>query len=101
MSLIPFPTSVLADYGDEFVGPGLYGTVIGTASTVLYAMDVGIRRHTAGAWWRGAPPPAQALVFLFSVGVAAVSPTAAIYSWAAAIPLAGLENRIAARLRRG
>ncbi len=101
VSLIPFPTSVLADYGDEFVGPGLYGTVIGTASTVLYAMEVDIRRHTAGAWWRGAPPPAQALVFLLSVGIATVSPTAAIYSWAAAIPLAALENRIAARLRRG
>src|SRR5690606_10951009 len=49
-----------------------------------------------GGRWRGAPPPAQALVFLLSVGIATVSPTAAIYSWAAAIPLAGLENRIAA-----
>ncbi|GAA2402797.1 TMEM175 family protein [Streptomyces glaucosporus] len=100
VSLIPFPTAVLQDYGDEFVGPGLYGAVIGTASTVLYAMEADIARRTAGAWWRRVPFPAEALVFLLSVGIAAVSPTAAIWSWAAAVPLAVLESRPAARARR-
>ncbi|WP_344320035.1 TMEM175 family protein [Streptomyces macrosporus] len=101
VSLIPFPTSVLQDYGDEFVGPGLYGAVIGTAATVLYAMELELGRRPTGARRRTVPPPpAQALVFLLSVGIAAVSPTAAIYSWAAAIPLSVLEKRIAARVRR-
>ena len=100
MSLIPFPTSVLHDYGDRFIGPGLYGAVIGTAAAVLHAMAVEVTPRSAGPWWRRVPPPAQALVFLLSVGVAAVSPTAAVYSWIAAVPLSVLADRIAARARR-
>lgn len=34
ISLIPFPTRVLADYGDRHLGPGLYGGVIGTPSAL-------------------------------------------------------------------
>jgi uncharacterized membrane protein len=98
VSLIPFPTQVLEAYGDQFLGPGLYGAVIGTAALVLYAMDLRTSR-SAGAHWRRVPLPAQAVVFLLSVGIARVSPTAAIYSWAAAVPLSMVAARIAARGR--
>jgi hypothetical protein len=43
--------------------------------------------------------PAQAFVFLVSVGIAQVSPTAAMYSWAAVVPLAALADRLARRQR--
>ncbi|MFE5023131.1 hypothetical protein ACFRAO_07315 [Streptomyces sp. NPDC056656] len=36
MSSIPFPTTVLEDYGDQFLAPGLYGAVIGTAALSLF-----------------------------------------------------------------
>ncbi len=96
VSLIPFPTRVLEDYADQFLGPGLYGAVIGTAALLLYAMDLHICR-AAGASWRRVPLPAQAFVFLLSVGIARISPAVAIYSWAASVPLAALANRLAAR----
>ncbi|MFF4348750.1 TMEM175 family protein [Streptomyces sp. NPDC001530] len=99
VSLIPFPTRVLEDYGDRFLGPGLYGAVIGAAALVLYALDLHISR-SAGVTWRHVPLPAQAVVFLLSVGIARVSPTAAIYSWAAAVPLSVVADRVAARARR-
>lgn len=54
---------------------------------------------SAGVAWRRVPLPAQAVVFLLSVGIARVSPTAAIYSWAAAVPLSMAAARIAARGR--
>ncbi|MFE1774572.1 TMEM175 family protein [Streptomyces sp. NPDC059008] len=98
VSLIPFPTQVLENYGDRFLGPGLYGAVIGTAALVVYAMDLRTSR-SAGVSWRGVPLPAQAVVFLLSVGIAWVSPLAAICSWAATVPLAVLADRIAARGR--
>ncbi|MFC9459536.1 TMEM175 family protein [Streptomyces sp. NPDC058430] len=98
LSSIPFPTRVLEDYGDQFLGPGLYGAVIGTAALVLYAMELRTSR-TAGVPWRRVPLPAQAVVFLLSVGIARVSPVVAIYSWAAAVPLSMAADRIAARGR--
>lgn len=98
VSSIPFPTRVLEDYSDQFLGPGLYGAVVGAAALVLYAIDLRTSR-SAGASWRRVPLPAQALVFLLSVGIARVSPTAAIYSWIAAVPLSVLATRIAARGR--
>ncbi|MGW0787744.1 TMEM175 family protein [Streptomyces sp. NPDC002911] len=98
MSSIPFPTKVLVDYGDQFIGPALYGAVIGTTALVLYAMELRTGR-SAGAPWRRVPLPAQAVVFLLSVGIARVSPTAAMYSWAGAVPLSMVATRIAARSR--
>ncbi|MEK0096955.1 TMEM175 family protein [Streptomyces sp. A475] len=98
LSSIPFPTKVLEDYGDQFLGPGLYGAVIGTAALVLYAMELRTS-SAAGEPWRRVPFPAQAIVFLLSVGIARVSPVVAIYSWAAAVPLSMAATRIAARGR--
>ncbi|MFI9542889.1 TMEM175 family protein [Streptomyces sp. NPDC052016] len=98
VSLIPFPTHVLQTYGDRFLGPGLYGAVIGAAALVLYGLDLHVSR-SAGANWRSVTLPAQAIVFLASVGIARISPLAAIYSWAASVPLSVLADRIAARAR--
>ncbi|WP_420894539.1 TMEM175 family protein [Streptomyces cinnamoneus] len=97
VSLIPFPTSVLQNYGDRTLGPGLYGAVIGTVSLVVYAMEVHAHRLSAAPRRRPVPFPAQALVFLLSIGIAHISPLAAIYSWAAALPLSVLADKVAAR----
>lgn len=97
VSLIPFPTSVLEDYTDDPLGPGLYGAVVGVAALLLYAMDVRIERGMEPAERRRVPLPAQAVVFLASAGIAPVSPTAALYSWLAAVPLTALADRFAAR----
>jgi uncharacterized membrane protein len=98
VALIPFPTRVLEAYGDRFLGPGLYGAVIGATALVLYGLDLNVSR-SAGANWRTVPLPAQAIVFLASVGIAAVSPPAAVYSWAASVPLSVLADRVALRAR--
>jgi uncharacterized membrane protein len=98
LSLIPFPTSALQDYADQPLGPALYGGVVGVTASVLYAiaLRVGLR---AGERPGAVPLPAQAFVFLVSVGIAQVSPTAAMYSWAAVVPLAALADRLARRQR--
>ncbi|MFR9675003.1 TMEM175 family protein [Streptomyces sp. TR06-5] len=100
LSLIPFPTSVLEDYSDKPLGPGLYGAVIGLAALALYLMEVRVERRTAADERRRVPLPAQAAVFLGSIGIALVAPTAALYSWLASIPLSHLANRRAYRSRR-
>jgi uncharacterized membrane protein len=100
ISLIPFPTRVLADYGDRPLGPGLYGVVIGTAALVLYVMAARIAREPGRR--KPFPPfPAQACVFLLSVVLAQFSPVAALYSWIAAVPLSVLAHRHATRTARG
>ncbi|WP_448322058.1 TMEM175 family protein [Streptomyces sp. CO7] len=99
VSLIPFPTRVLADYGDRPLGPGLYGAVIGTVALVLYVMAVRIARGSERP--KPLPPlPAQACVFLLSVGIAQFSPMAAVYSWSASVPLSVLAHRHATRASR-
>jgi uncharacterized membrane protein len=99
VSLIPFPTRVLADYSYRPLGPGLYGAVIGTAALALYVMAVCIARGPGGR--RPFPPfPAQAFVFLLSVGIAQFSPLAALYSWIASVPLSVLAHRHATRASR-
>ncbi|MFJ8692300.1 TMEM175 family protein [Streptomyces roseolilacinus] len=100
VSLIPFPTGVLEAYSDRPPGPGLYGAVIGAASLVLYVMELLIVLRSARASWRAVTLPAQALVFLVSVGIATVSPIAAIYSWIAAVPLSAPAQRFAVDARR-
>ncbi|WP_164540859.1 TMEM175 family protein [Streptomyces abyssomicinicus] len=99
VSLIPFPTRVLADYGQQPLGPGLYGAVIGTAALVLYLMAVLVARGSGPR--RPSPPfPAQACVFLLSVGIAQYAPMAAVYSWTASVPLSVLAHRRAGRRSR-
>lgn len=96
LSLIPFPTSALQDYGDQPLGPALYGGVVGVTALVLYAIALRVRLR-AGERPGTVPLPSQALVFLASVGIAQLSPTAAVYSWAAVVPLSVLADRLARR----
>jgi uncharacterized membrane protein len=97
VSLMPFPTRVLEEYSYLPLGPALYGAVIGAAALVLYAMELHIARTHRRTSWRSVALPAQAVVFLLSVAVAFWSPPAAMYSWIAAVPLALLAQRVAAR----
>lgn len=101
LSLIPFPTSVLEDYPDQPLGPGLYGTVVGVAALLLYAMGVRVEHGLPPGERRRIALPGQAVVFLASVGIAVLSPAAALYSWLATVPVAAVANRLAARPRRG
>lgn len=94
LSLIPFPTSALQDYGDRPLGPALYGAVVGVAALLLYVIEVRVRRRARER--QGAVPwPSQAFVFLVSVGIAQLSPIAAMYSWVMALPLSLLAERLA------
>ncbi|MEU9669181.1 TMEM175 family protein [Streptomyces bobili] len=96
LSLLPFPTSALQDYADRPLGPALYGGAVGVTALVLYAIAVRVRLR-AGERPGTVALPAQALVFLASAGIAQFSPAAAMYSWAAAVPLAALADRLARR----
>jgi uncharacterized membrane protein len=95
LSLIPFPTEVLQDYGDLPIGPTLYAAVVGITALVLDAMRLVLAHGTGGRPVRGWWPSAQAVVFLASIAVAQFSPQAAVYSWAAVVPLAVLIRRLA------
>jgi hypothetical protein len=65
---------------------------------VLYAIALRVRLR-AGERPGAVPLPSQAMVFLASVGIAQFSPAAAMYSWAAAVPLSLLADRLARRQR--
>jgi uncharacterized membrane protein len=96
LSLLPFPTSALQDYGDQPLGPALYGGFVGVTALVLYAIALRVRLR-AGDLPGVVPLPSQAVVFLVSVGIAQFSPIAAMYSWLAVVPLSALSDRLARR----
>jgi uncharacterized membrane protein len=100
VALIPFPTGLIAERGDESAAVIVYALTIAISSAIAAQMRVVAERNDlidAEAWSpleRFAVPA----VFLASVPIAVVSPTAAAYSWLSLI-LVGrwLDARAATR----
>ena len=97
VAFVPFPTRLLGLYGDRPEAVAVYAVTISLVSAVAIAMRVHAR--SAGLLEPGTLPDpiwrlvSVPLVFLVSVPIAFVSPTAAELSW---VSIAVLE-RIAPR----
>ncbi len=99
IALIPYPTGILAEHGDQSAAVVLYAATLAAVSAVTAAMVVYSQR--AGL----APPRAQSLLwtlttpaaFLVSIPIAVADPRAGLWSWLALLPLGVAEDRAAAR----
>jgi uncharacterized membrane protein len=90
VAFLPFPTSLLGEYGGQRVSVAVYAANAAAASLLLSAISwYVIKGHRLVAhdldeeqgrvrWLQGL---AVAAVFLASIGVSFFSPTAAMYSW--------------------
>jgi uncharacterized membrane protein len=90
IAFLPFPTSVLGNYGNDAVSVGLYAGTLAVTGVVVLAMWVfattGHRlvahelsaRHIHEITARAVSAPA---IFLLSIGVAQIDPSVAKYSW--------------------
>jgi uncharacterized membrane protein len=102
VALLPFPSSVLADYGDESIAVVLYAANVGSIA-LLQLVIVGIVLHERGFRSRslGAlaylPSAVTAGVFLLSIPIALASPTWATLSWLLLIPTHFAVDRVVAR----
>ena len=99
IALIPYPTGILAEHGDQSAAVVLYAATLAAVSAVTAAMVVYSQR--AGL----APPRAESLlwtlttpaVFLVSIPIAVADPRAGLWSWLVLLPLGFAEDRAAAR----
>ena len=97
IALIPFPTALLANRGDEAPAVIVYAATIALATALSGAMRVYVRRHGMAAddgrtTFELVAIPA---VFVISMPIALLDPTAATLSWLSLI----LVGRIADRRR--
>lgn len=103
IAFLPFPTSVLSEYGDETPAVVLYAVTVGSINVMhlaifMYArragllddsVDDGICRVIVR---NGLVAP---IVFAVSVAITFVSPLAAMLSWIALAPLSAVVGRFA------
>ena len=89
VALIPFPTGLIAERGDESAAVIVYALTIALSSAVAAQMRVVAERNGLSdpEPWSPLERFAVPLVFLASVPIALVSPTVATLSWLALIPL--------------
>jgi uncharacterized membrane protein len=90
VAFLPFPTSLLGEYGGQQVSVAVYATNAAVASLLLSAISwYAVSGHRLVAedldeeearlrWLQGLAVP---VVFLASIGVSFLSPMAAMYSW--------------------
>jgi uncharacterized membrane protein len=105
IAVVPFPTSVLSEYGPETPAVVLYAATVAALSIVqlltwAYAVRAGlVSADVDAAMFRYVvlnilPAP---LVFLISIPIAFVAPEIAMYSWFAIIPVSVLFGWLARR----
>jgi uncharacterized membrane protein len=106
IAFLPFPTSLLGEYGGQRISVAVYGANAAAASLPLSAISwYAIKGHRLVAhdldeeqgrlrWLQGL---AVAAVFLASIGVSFFSPTAAMYSWLLLLTTDTLVRRLRSR----
>jgi uncharacterized membrane protein len=106
IAFLPFPTSLLGEYGGQRISVAVYGANAAAASLLLSAISwYAIKGHRLVAhdldeeqgrlrWLQGL---AVAAVFLASIGVSFFSPTAAMYSWLLLLTTDTLVRRLRSR----
>jgi uncharacterized membrane protein len=104
IAIVPFPTSVLSEYGAETPAVVLYAATVAALSIVqlltwTYAVRAGLTKDVDAAMFRYVvlnilPAP---LVFLLSIPIAFVDPQIAMYAWFAIIPATWLFGWLSRR----
>jgi uncharacterized membrane protein len=101
VALLPFPTSVLGEFGDNPISAVLFAVNLGVVSTMEAVLFVHARRRRLFRedWpeqvyrWELRASLSPVLVFALSVPVAFVKPWLAILVWFLAFPLGRLLDR--------
>ncbi|MEU6639733.1 TMEM175 family protein [Streptomyces rochei] len=108
-ALLPFPTKLLAEYGDEPVSVAVYAAAIAALGASHLALLAVLATRP---WLRGGAAPeegfllfgldiaATVVVFALSVPLALAVGPAAMWSWLVLVPVQGLLGRSATRARR-
>jgi uncharacterized membrane protein len=101
VAFIPFPTQLIAARGDESAAVIVYALTIAISGAIAAWMRISAERNglTAPEPWSMLMRFAIPLVFLASVPIAVVSPSAAAYSWLLLIPVGRWQGTQAARSR--
>ncbi len=108
IALMPFPTTLLAEYGDRPQSVAVYSGAVAATGAAQLALTVVLWKRP----WLGSaalPDPvarndvadlaATVLVFAVAVPLAFVSPTGAMLWWAVLIPVKSVTGRRGKRLR--
>ncbi|WP_406306996.1 TMEM175 family protein [Streptomyces sp. NBC_00885] len=108
IALMPFPTTLLAEYGDESLSVAVYSGAVAAMGATQLALAVALWKRP----WLGSvalPDPvarndvadlaSTVLVFAVAVPLAFVSPTGAKLWWAVLIPIKTVTGKRAKRLR--
>ncbi|WP_406404686.1 TMEM175 family protein [Streptomyces sp. NBC_00879] len=108
IALMPFPTKLLAEYGDESLSVAVYSGAVAAMGATQLALAVALWKRP----WLGSvalPDPvarndvadlaSTVLVFAVAVPLAFVSPTGAKLWWAVLIPIKTVTGKRAKRLR--
>jgi uncharacterized membrane protein len=99
VALIPYPTGLVAEHGDESASVVVYAAALAAVTLVSAAMAFHTQRaglappRAIPLWWTLTRPA----VFLLSIPIALVDPAAGIWFWLALIPVGVLEGRAAGR----
>lgn len=108
-ALLPFPTKLLAEYGNEPVSVAVYAAAIAALGASHLALLAVLATRP---WLRGGAAPeegfllfgldiaATVVVFALSVPLALAVGPAAMWSWLVLVPVQGLLGRSATRARR-
>jgi uncharacterized membrane protein len=104
---LPFPTLVLAEYGNSFAAVTIYALTIAAAgysaaATVWVARRNNLLNSDVDDDWVVARITGMVTtpsVFLVSIGVAAFNPSAAMYFWFIAFLVSPLADHLVARFR--
>jgi uncharacterized membrane protein len=108
IALMPFPTTLLAEYGDEPQSVAVYSGAVATVGATQLALAVVLWKRS----WLGSEPlpdsvarndvadlASTVLVFAVAVPLAFVSPTGAKLWWVALIPFKAVTGKRGKRLR--
>jgi uncharacterized membrane protein len=89
VALIPFPTGLIAERGDESAAVIVYALTIAISSAIAVQMGVVAERHglLRAHPWSAPERFAVPAVFLASIPIALIDPTAATLCWLALIPV--------------
>ncbi|GGZ84375.1 TMEM175 family protein [Streptomyces rochei] len=108
-ALLPFPTKLLAEYGNEPVSVAVYAAAIAALGASHLALLAVLATRP---WLRGGAVPeegfllfgldiaATVVVFALSIPLALAVGPAAMWSWLVLVPVQGLLGRSATRARR-
>ncbi|MFF9266348.1 TMEM175 family protein [Streptomyces rochei] len=108
-ALLPFPTKLLAEYGNEPVSVAVYAAAIAALGASHLALLAVLATRP---WLRGGAVPeegfllfgldiaATVVVFALSIPLALAVGPAAMWSWLVLVPVRGLLGRSATRARR-